>query len=188
MSVFNTAMDKLMKLEFNDGYNALHFNKGEQGYTFMGIYEFAHPDWEGWNLIYKDMMTTSNLRHASLKAYSNPILREMVYKFYEQKFWRKMKLHLIQNTHKATEIFIFGVNVSPRVAIKKTQKLVGVKVDGFIGRNTINAINKYDSKKFNIDFDNKVEKAYYRFLAFVSKNKKRYARFYPGWERRADYV
>ena len=35
----------------NDNSLLLHHNEGETGLTYFGIYESAHPSWDGWSVI-----------------------------------------------------------------------------------------------------------------------------------------
>ena len=41
MASMDKVFDIMLKLEFNSPANALHTNKTEIGYTFMGIYQKA---------------------------------------------------------------------------------------------------------------------------------------------------
>lgn len=187
MALFKNGMTELKKLEFNRPSNVLHHNKGETGYTYFGIYETAHPRWVGWHKVYKAITKYHNLKKASKELYSDDILTKKVYGFYKHKFWDSIKLDFVESQIIANELFVFGVNTNPRKAIKKAQKLIGVKVDGWIGVNTLKALNEYDENLFNIEFD-LVEIAYYKYLAFFSKNHKRLRRFYDGWVNRARAV
>ncbi len=47
MANFRKSMEILLKLEFNNPHDALHKNKTENGFTFMGIYQGAHASWSG---------------------------------------------------------------------------------------------------------------------------------------------
>lgn len=51
MANFNEAFKILMSLEFSFPENALHKNPTEKEWTFMGIYQKAHPSWKGWDEI-----------------------------------------------------------------------------------------------------------------------------------------
>jgi len=153
MALFNPAMDILKTLEFNHASNVLHHNKGEQGYTYFGIYQKAHPKWEGWKEVYKAIVQYKyRLGTASITLYKKRILTEKVYAFYKKEFWDIIYLDTIKSQKIAEEIFIFGVNTNPRRAITKAQKIVGVKVDGWIGDKTIKALNSYDEKHFTMQF------------------------------------
>ena len=51
MANFNEAFQILMRLEFSKPEDALDRNPTESGWTFMGIYQDAHPHWAGWDEI-----------------------------------------------------------------------------------------------------------------------------------------
>jgi len=186
MANFIKSMDELKALEFDNPLNVLHKNAGENGYTYFGIYQTAHPKWSGWREIYR-MLKIHKMSRASHLLYKNQNLTRKVYSFYKDEFWDEMKLDFIHSQKIADELFIFGVNTNPRKAIRKAQKLIGVKVDGWIGQNTIKALNNYDAKKFDIEFD-LIEIAYYKFISFVGKNRAKNRRFYRGWVNRAKAV
>jgi len=188
MAVFNHAMDALKALEYSKASNVLHHNKGERGYTYFGIYQSAHPKWAGWKEIYRAIVQYKyRLGTASISLYKKRRLTEQVYKFYRTEYWDAMFLDAIKSQKIAEEIFIFAVNTNPKRAIKKAQKIVGVKVDGWIGNKTISALNSYDEKRFDIQFD-LAEIAFYKYLAFASPKQAQYKRFYKGWVKRARAV
>ena len=160
MSNFTKSMQFLMRLEFSSPSLALHKNETENGLTFFGIYECAHPDFKGWELV-KQVLKGKSLKEASVILYNNSDLVALVYEFYKREFWDKMRLDEVESNLKASEMFIFGVNVGTKVAL--------------------NALNAYDENKFNVEFDS-YEIAYYASL--VSKNPK--LKIYAnGWKNRA---
>lgn len=180
MSNFTKSMQFLMRLEFSSPSLALHKNETENGLTFFGIYECAHPDFKGWELV-KQVLKGKSLKEASVILYNNSDLVALVYEFYKREFWDKMRLDEVESNLKASEMFIFGVNVGTKVAIKLTQTLLNVAVDGVMRMQTLNALNAYDENKFNVEFDS-YEIAYYASL--VSKNPK--LKIYAnGWKNRA---
>lgn len=185
MAYLKHAMEALEKLEYSRPSNVLHHLNGESGYTYYGIYETAHPRWVGWSQVYAGIKKYKyNLPHASRMLFRNEILKGKVYGFYRHEYWEPMKLELIVSQKIAEELFIFAVNTNPKRAIKKAQKIVGVKVDGWIGHKTLKALNTYNEKSFDIKFD-LAEIAYYRYLSFFSKRKKHFRQFYDGWVKRA---
>jgi len=185
---FNESMNELKALEYSSPSNVLHFNSGEHGYTFYGIYQSAHTRWSGWRRVYKAIIKHKyNLKASSRALYADKVLTNLVYDFYKKEFWQTMQLEFVNSQKIADEIFVFGVNTNPKRAIKKAQKLVGVKVDGWIGAKTLKALNTYDPKKFDVQFDLS-EIAFYRYLAFFSKRKAQHRKFYRGWVNRARAV
>jgi lysozyme family protein len=149
----------------------------------MGIYQTAHPEWSGWSKILSIIDSSPTLEDASLKAYGDVALRELVLDFYRAEFWDRYKLNSLTNTA-AEEIFIFGVNVGMNTAIKKAQELVNCTVDGIMGPSTISAINAYPEDQFDIKFDDK-EKEYYEELIARKPSLKI---FEKGWLKRAEAV
>lgn len=105
----------------------------------------------------------------------------LVYEFYKREFWDKMRLDEVESDLKASEIFIFGVNVDTKPAIRVLQRLLNVTVDGVMGAQTLNALNAYDEDKFSVEFDS-YEIAYYASLVSKSPKLKIYAN---GWKNRA---
>lgn len=182
MAKLKLALAELYELEFPNPSRALHKNKGELGLTFMGVYQTAHPKWRGWEIITPIVNKLGgDIKKASKVLYSNQELRELVYRFYEKVFWKKMKLHKVESQKIAEEIFIFGVNAGKRTAIRKAQVLVGVVPDGIIGNQTLGALNKFDENVFDMKFD-EIEIKYYDYL--ISK-KPSFKVFKNGWHNRA---
>ena len=174
-----------MSLEFNNPNNFLHKNKGEYDYTIGGIYKTAHPNWVGWQIVLGELASNrENMSLTSSRLWHNKVFRGMVSTFYEEKFWKKMKLDQITHQNTAEELFIFGVNSGSRNAIRKAQKIVGATPDGLIGPDTIKKLNAYDPEDFDMIFD-VVELQYYNDII---KNKPSFAMFKDGWRNRAKAV
>ena len=174
-----------MSLEFSDSSTALEKNPTEPVYTYMGLYYKAHPEWAGWSIVQSTLeKCKGNMKWASSVLYKNQELTELVYGYYKRRFWDLARLDEVQNQNTADEIMIFGVNVGMIKAIKTAQKLVGVKEDGRVGKETLNALNTFDSEKFDEDFD-KLEIAYYDALVEKNPERKIYAK---GWRSRAEAV
>jgi len=187
MARFIKSMMELNALEFSSASNVLHHNKGEHGYTYFGIYQAAHPKWSGWHEVHRLIVKYKyRLHDASRALYEDNLLTKKVYAFYEEEYWTPLRLDFVKSQKMADEIFVFAVNTNPKKAIKKAQKIVGTKVDGWIGAKTIKALNEFSEKKFDIEFD-LAEIAFYKYLAF-GKRRRRYARFYKGWVHRARAV
>lgn len=181
MANMSEAFEKMLKLEFNSPRNALHYNAGENGYTYMGIYEYAHPNWSGWQIVHEMLNKEPNTSKASIMLYFNEELTLLVMEFYQKKFWDKMRLNEIRSQNTAEEMFVFGVNAGIRNAVMLAQRVVGVSDDGIIGKDTIAALNEYDSDKFSKEYDVEEIKYYERLVA---KNEK-FERYLNGWRNRA---
>lgn len=173
-------LDMIRDVEFsNDNTKLLHKNDGENGLTYFGIYQSAHPKWNGWRIIqgYLDLdedwqqyINTHNEDDLSLalkkasKILSNVSdLNFLVEDFYKKEFWDKMKLDLVESEHKQLELMCFAINVGVKPCIKKLQELLNVSIDGIIGQQTINALNDFNEDLFDKLFDEE-EKEYYDSL------------------------
>ena len=185
MANIKEAMKILAFVEHNnDNTKVLHKNKGELGLTFWGIYQSAHPTLSIWNTINKTLKIEPNIKNAGLLLMKDNELLNQVNAFYKREFWDRMKLDEVHSQHIANEIFIFGVNVNWKIAIKETQKLIGVEADGLIGSKTLSVLNSFNENKFDRDFD-EVEIKYYESIV---KNKPHLAVNLKGWFSRARYV
>ena len=192
MADFNKAFETLKKLEFEDCSDALHKNEGEDGYTFMGIYQKAHPDSILWEILdnYKFIEdiegepTEEQLKRLSVLMCNNTNDLQEVKKIYRRDYWNRAKLYDVKSQKIAEEIFVFGVNAGIERAIKLAQEIVGVEADGIVGPKTLEALNGYKEKLFDILFD-AGEAEYYESLV---RAKKRFAKFEDGWLNRAKAV
>lgn len=184
MAKLEDSMKILMELEFNSPKNALHKNKTESDYTFMGIYRKYHPNWKGWELVDVVLKETESIEEASEVLYYDSNIRRYVYDFYRKEFYSKMKLSHLKAQHTADELFIFGVNVGNKEAVKVAQTIVEVTVDGIVGNHTIDALNKYDVEEFSKIYDI-YEMKYYSELI---KRKPKYKIYANGWKNRAEFV
>lgn len=184
MKNFTNAFYILMSLEFNSPKNALHKNPNEKGLTFMGIYETAHPSWQGWGQVRAAINAYGDIEKASIALYNDDALIEKVKIFYKKEFWDKMRLDEVDSELKACELFVFGVNVDTVPAVRVLQRLLGVVVDGIMGQKTLKALNDYNEQSFDVDFD-RAEIAYYRNLV---KAKPEYHIYEGGWINRAEKV
>ena len=184
MANFNEAFQILMRLEFSKPEDALDRNPTEKGWTFMGIYQIAHPHWKGWDEILGAVAYGENIEKISRALYASENLRAEVRRFYKEAYWDRMRLDEVTSQIKAKEMFIFGVNVGIKPAVRVTQQLVGVVNDGIVGEQTLAAINRYDEAKFDKEFD-RAELRYYNNL--IEKNPK-FRVYANGWRNRAEAV
>ena len=181
MASIDKTFDIMLKLEFNSPANALHKNKTESGWTFMGIYQTAHPKLSLWSKVNDAVSLSSSVAEASKMLYADKELLDEVKKFYKDKFWDRMWLDKVDSQHKATEIFVFGVNAGCNRAIRLAQIVSGAVADGLVGPKTIEAINRCDEKAFDTIYDEE-EVKYYK--AIVSNNPEKKV-FLNGWKNRA---
>lgn len=173
-----------MGLEFSRPGDALDRNPTEDGWTFMGIYQTAHPGWKGWDEILERVASGGDIEKISRALYSSEKLRAEVRRFYKEAYWDRMRLDEVVSQIKANEMFVFGVNVGIKPAVRAAQTVVGVEADGVFGDQTLAAINRFDEAKFDKEFD-RAELEYYNRLMQKNPKLKIYAN---GWRRRANAV
>lgn len=181
MAEFSLIYEAMLKLEFNKPENALHKNKGESGFTFMGIYESVYPSWGGWGIIKIYLDRYRDLERASKECFNDINLRDLAQDFYKEEFWDKMGLGRVSSHRMAELIFKFAVNVWIKRAVRFAQQVVGVKDDGLIGTQTLKALNSYNEARFEVEYKDKFVK-FYTFLA--TSNKEQYAHNLKGWLNR----
>ena len=181
MANFDEAFQILMRLEFSKPEDALDKNPTESGWTFMGIYQDTHPRWAGWDEILGTVALGGNIEKISRALYASENLRAEVRKFYKEAYWDRMQLDEVASQLKANEIFIFGVNIGIKPAVRVTQQLVGVVNDGIVGEQTLAAINRYDEARFDKEFD-RAELRYYNKLI---ENNPKFRVYANGWRNRA---
>ena len=186
MANFLTSLEILKKLEFgNKSEKALHQNPTENFLTYMGINEQAHPKWIGWVVIRIVLgLYNNNFKKASINLYHSEVVNLAVADFYKLYYWDKMQLDRVKKQKIADELFIFGVNVGYKTAVKKAQKILKIKQDGIVGNITLKHLNNYDKNRFDFEFD-KEEILYYSQLASFKPSLKIYL---DGWKNRAEAV
>ena len=173
-------LDLIRDVEFsNNNSLLLHKNDGENGLTYFGIYESAHPKWTGWGIIRRYLANTPDLKKCSIILSNVSDLNKLVEDFYKVEFYDKMKLDLVKSVDKQEELMCFAIVTGIQSCIKKLQELLGVKVDGVIGSKTIEALNNYDDILFDKLFDLK------EIEYTDSLDKARYGKFKSGWRNRA---
>lgn len=180
MADFKKTLDLYFWLEHkNDASKVLHKNKGENGLTFYGIYQSAHPKLSIWNKITSYLKIEPDIEKCSMVLANVLDLQIEVEEFYKTNFWDKAKLDQVNSQKIADEIFCFGCNVGMPVAIKKAQQLVSVTADGIVGKQTLNALNNFDEGKFDVGYD-ALEIDYYDSIS-----KPHLQIFKKGWRNRA---
>ena len=107
---------------------------------------------------------------------------EQAKEIYYTSYWKRMNLEGINSHEAVLQIFDFGVNAGTRRSIKIAQQLAHVSQDGFIGNNTIKAINEYEGD-FVKDFKH-ARHIYYEYIADKGDNKV----FLGGWLRRIEHT
>lgn len=138
------------------GHEGGHVNDPNDrgGETYRGISRKWFPDWDGWKIIElrKDLPNfPSNLRE-------DPTLNKLVIDFYYEEFIKSINLHLITDGDVVKEVFDSGVNCGKHTACRWLQEAYNLcnqnqqigpdlTVDGKIGPNTANAVNRFPAKR-----------------------------------------
>ena len=154
MANFDFAFNKLLK--FEGGYVDDKDDKG--GETKYGISKNAYQNIDIENLTRQDAM-----------------------KIYKRDYWDKIKGEQIKNQRVAEYLFDMAVNMGVGSASKIVQEIVGVKVDGIVGRKTLNAINSYNPDMLIAEMRLKRIQRYINIVESKKTNKK----FLLGWIKRA---
>lgn len=157
--------DKLIPIirKWEGGWSNNKYDKGKE--TMCGITLSTFRNFFG-----KDK-TADDLKH---------ITDEQWKYIFKSGYWDKCNADRIQNQSIANLLVDFAWGSGSKTAIKKIQKLLGVKVDGILGEITLSAINKADSKEL---FENlwKVRKQF--FISIVNNNPSQ-SIFLKGWLNR----
>ena len=179
------ALQLIKAVEFsNDNKKLLHKNETENGLTYFGIYQKAHPNWSGWKTIKAYLELEPDLQKCSVILSNVSDLNTKVEDFIKKEFWDKMKLNLVTSEHNQLELLCFAYNVGIKPAIKVLQETLNITIDGIIGQQTINALNSFNESLFDKLFDLE-EKEYYDELI---EDKPRFKIYKNGWHYRAEYV
>lgn len=104
------------------------------GFTYKGISRKYHPDWEGWKFIDAGDFESAN---------------PLVFTFYKSEYWDKYGINFVYNQPIANRLFEQIVNGGEHTPISNLQNILNaispldaLNVDGKIGNNTINKLNK----------------------------------------------
>lgn len=100
---------------------------------------------------------------------------------YRTKYWNPMNLEGLGNELLILNVYDQGVNSGIRTAIKLLQRLVGVEDDGFIGKDTIEAV-----QNFNGDIAEEYIKRRKLFYVTLAQRNEKLRVFLKGWLRRTD--
>ncbi len=140
MANFNLALSKVLSHE--GGYVNDPDDLG--GETYKGIARNSHGSWLGWQII-----DSSKIKPDFPKSMeANTKLQNLVEQFYFDSFWQPLKADQIQNQTSADSVFDFAVNSGTTTSARLVQSIVGAKIDGIIGEQTLNKINSMDFGHF----------------------------------------
>ena len=165
MANFSVAYLLLSKVEFGDNpQKFLHVNQGEDGWTIGGIYQLYNKDVIDWKFIREVLEVCGydaeraevceyEVERASVMLYADTLIKQSVFNYFRKEYWDKILLDEVKDQSKANNIFLSGVHIGIRNAVKLAQKVVQVQQDGFIGQYTLKALNNYHEQLFKTHFD-----------------------------------
>jgi len=173
MAEFNSAFEKMLGHE--GGYSNDPDDLGKE--TYKGISRANHKNWSGWSLIdkYKGNPDFPSILNKDVQ------LQKEIEEFYRSNFWSPLNADQISNQTIATSIFDFSVNAGIVTSVRLIQSIVGTKVDGLIGEQTLKRINNLDFGYVQSAFTVAKIKHYTAIVKKRPANKK----YFYGWVIRA---
>jgi lysozyme family protein len=104
--------------------------------------------------------------------------------FYEQEYWRPMRLSLCGHQCLADTLLSFAVNQGKKTAARRLQKVLGVVQDGVLGPQSFLSLSRANSLKVNEEFLDETGLFYGRLIA----RRPQLIKFAKGWYARVgDY-
>jgi len=171
MSYFPYAIEEPLKSE--GGYASDPKDPG--GETYRGISRKAYPNWEGWAVL--DQIPGKRFNQIF------PQLESAVKTFYFNEKWVKFNLDKVADKDIAAACLDTVIQHGKGASlIQQSLQRIGqpVTVDGRIGPDTVEHLNKSPVKDFLVALHD-VREAYYRGLVSQDPN---LAKFLPGWMKR----
>lgn len=155
-----------------------HFILGFEGGFVNNKLDAGHETNKGvtlstFRMVYGKDKTASDLRK---------ITDEQWMHIFKKLYWDACRADEIMSQSVANMLVDFAYNSGSGNAIRKIQGIVGVKVDGILGKNTLSAINGFKQGQWVL-FD-KLKVARISFLNAIVKNKPSQEAFLKGWLRR----
>lgn len=147
--------------------------------TYCGISRRYHPQWDGWSMVDAAKMANGGSLAWNTVIKSTELERRVI-EFYRSQFWDKYKIGYINDNNIQAIVFDSIVNSGKRAMMQVQQVLrtlgKDVKVDGYIGLKTVEAINSCNAKDFYDRFKT-VREDFYKALAKTGTN----SVFLKGW-------
>lgn len=184
MAYFQPALDKTLAHE--GGF--VNDPKDPGGMTFCGISRKAFPSLYMWELLDKDPQRIEVLKGFEdwndLNSRTDRVIwwdmvQKDIYAICYQEFWTPLHADAIESQEVANWLFDFAFNSGTTDAVKALQSVVGVKVDGIIGKATLTAVNSTQIDKRKLQ-----EARLMHYMACIAGNPE-LIRFGLGWVRRA---
>jgi lysozyme family protein len=120
-------------------------------------------------------------------------VRDLGYKevrsVYESEFYKKPKYDQIPYEKIQGLVFDWGVNAGTGLATRKLQEIVGTKADGKIGKNTLEALNKYVDKYGEDTLAIEIlQKRLEHYNSLIASDPQKYGYWQEGWDNRLKYL
>jgi lysozyme family protein len=113
------------------------------------------------------------------------VLPDEVNKFYYDEFYKAPKIDQLPYPKVKGVLFDYAVNSGTGRAVKELQKELGVEVDGNIGLQTLNALDKYITKYGENFLAHQILNRRANFYQkLVEKNPEKYSKYLTGWTNR----
>lgn len=141
------------------------------GETYRGISRRAHPDWHGWAVL--DTMADKDAQSLQLEL--------AVRAFYRKRYWDPIYGDLLP-PRVALAVFDWAVHSGVRHAVRALQRLVGAKVDGVMGPETLAATEAYIDRRAAEE----IVAARRTFIRRLLAQRPALAVFEDGWENRIE--
>lgn len=165
------------------------------GETYKGVSRKHHPGWDGWKII--DRLREKEDFPGILSA--NPALQNLLVRFYEVEFWRRLDGHRLSEQSLAEELFETAVNLGPGRAVKFLQRSLNalnrsesvcgdLREDGSFGEKTRRSLSAYlsnDSPEILLTCLNILQGMHYLNRLKERPDQKRFAR---GWLARVTII
>jgi len=144
MAEFNISFQKTLNHE------GVHVNDPDDlgKETYKGISRANHSKWSGWSIIDNH----KNKPDFPMILEKDNVLQKDVEVFYWTYFWLPIKAYKIANQTMADSIFDFAVNSGIKTTVLIVQSVVGTKMDGIIGEQTLQKLNSLDFGYFQPAF------------------------------------
>ena len=160
------------------------------GETVYGIARKYNADWKGWPIVDKIRGQQINM---SVLIQKEPLLLTYAQEFYKADYWDTLRLDLVNNQKIANKLFDMAVNIGVgrvKVWLQEVLNVLNdrgriypdIKVDGSIGKVTIETLNKNPKPENIINALTALQGAHYIQRA---KDNPSQERFLNGWLIRA---
>ena len=178
MRDFNKNFKQIMRWEIGSSNNGYAHDKDDRGgITVYGITRKGHPDLKIWGSLDKLKLIGEKRKYKPTDIEMMEVIRT-----YRKDYYDKMNLDKVIDDRIAHFLFDYAVNSGISRSAKAVQKIIGVTVDGIVGGQTINAINKTHSKSLLTA----LIKSRTNFLKSIVTNNPSQKKFLKGWLKRCE--